>query len=459
MVEPCAASCVAPIRSDESRSRTAQIKRSDGTLMRPVLILFVAVLLIARVTDASAQRALTLAEAQREARAAAPEVRELQARIAAAEAITAQAGRRFREDPLVTSNIFRGELLGHSDERSWSVGIRQPVDLSGSWRSRLASANADLTRAQFDRDAGLRLLDERVAVAVADVALAQRQVARAEQLSNLARVAADAAHRQLEVGSAPQIDADAAALDLAGTLVTLEQTRGVLAQNRTRLARLLGRESLTDLTVEDPPESAELPVAPLDFTALIDQDPRVRAAVSDIEAARFERDVFNRLATGPVTFGLEYGQERREIPAGRFSGSLLANGLSAKWSDSELMFTVMVPLPLFNRQLEPRARATGRLLAAEPALRRVRADVNAELGSAWDALVAAARALQSVLATSAILSRDVDFVEQAVRAGLFDATTRVVTLRRLEEAGRRLDLAMRDLRVARAAWARVSGLP
>jgi len=123
------------------------------------------------------------------------------------------------------------------------------------------------------------------------------------------------------------------------------------------------------------------------------------------------------------------------------------------------VFNLTVPLPLFNRQLEPRARATGRMLAAEATLRRVRADAGAELRSAWEALVAAASVLQTVSATPAILSRDVDFVEQAVRAGFFDATTRVITLRRLEEAGRRLDLAVRDVRIARAAWVRVSALP
>jgi outer membrane protein TolC len=422
-------------------------------------VLLVVIVCILRAPDAAAQRALTLADAQREARAAAPEVGELQARIAAAEAIAAQAGRRFREDPLVTSSLFRGELLGHPDEHTWSVGIRQPFDISGSWRPRLASANADLARVRFDRETGLRLLDERVAVAVADLALAQRQVARAEQLANLARIAAEAARRQLEVGTAPQIDADAADLDLAGALLAREQTNGVLAQSRTRLARLLGRESVTDLAIEDPHESSDFPSTPPDFTALVDRDPRARAAMSEIDAARFEQEVFDRLATGPVTVGLEYGQERREIPQGRFSGSPLASGLTAKWPDSELVFTVMVPLSLFNRQLELRARATGRLLAAEAALRHVRADASVELRSAWDALVTAARALQSVSATPVILNRDVEFMEQAVRAGLFDATTRVVTLRRLEEAGRRLDVAVRDLRVARAAWARVSGLP
>jgi outer membrane protein TolC len=255
------------------------------------------------------------------------------------------------------------------------------------------------------------------------------------------------------------MDADAADLDLSGALLTLEQMKNVLAQSRTRLARLLGRTAIADITVDDLAETADVPVTPPDFTPLVDRDPRVRAAVSDIDAAQFERQVFDRLARSPVTFGLDYVQARREIPLGRLSGSPSASGLSAKWMDSELVFNVTVPLPLFNRQLESRARATGRMLIAEAALRRVRADVTTELRSAWEALVAASSALQRVSATPAILRRDVEFVEQAVRAGLFDATTRVITLRRLEEAGRRLDLAVRDVRIARAAWVRVSALP
>ena len=69
------------------------------------------------------------------------------------------------------------------------------------------------------------------------------------------------------------------------------------------------------------------------------------------------------------------------------------------------------------------------------------------------------RAWQSVSGTAAILKRDAGFVEQAVMAGQFNAITQVSALRRIEEAGRRLDVAVRDLRVARAAWIRVSRLP
>src|SRR5947209_13719932 len=114
------------------------------------------------------------------------------------------------------------------------------------------------------------------------------------------------------------------------------------------------------------------------------------------------------------------------------------------------------PMSIFNRQREPRARATGRMLAGEAKLRIARADGRMELESAWGAFETAVRTLDVLGATSTLVERDSGFIEQAVRAGAFDAMTRSLALRRLEDAGRRLDTAVRDYRAARAAWIRRS---
>ena len=424
-----------------------------------VSLLFVVMGVVVAPAPALAQRALSLVEAQAEARRNAPESAELLARIAGAEAIAAQTGRRWRDDPTLSTSVFRGRLVGHPDESAWDLSVRQAVDLSGSWKPRAAAAAADLERGRFEGEDGLRALDERVAIAVADVALAQRQVVRGERIAELQRIAADAARRQFEVGTAPQIDADAAALDLAGGLMVLEQIRGDLDRSRLRLARFLGRETARDLAAEDPPESLETPPAS-DVAGLADRDPRVRAANAELEAARFERQTFERLVMSGLTLGVDYGRQRNDIPLGAITGSLAAGGLTANWTDSDLLFSVSVPLPLFNRQREPQARATARILTAEARLRAVRADVRSELETTWFAFQTAARSLQTVAGTSVVVDRDATFVEQAVRAGQFDATTRALSLRRLEDAGRRIDEAVRNLRAARAEWIRrVSGLP
>ena len=412
---------------------------------------FIALLVVAA---AQAQQPLTLADAQTEARAHAPETQELQAVIQGAQAVAAQANRRFRQDPTLSGGYFNGALIGQ-DETTASVDVSLPVDVSGSRKPRAASAEADVQRATFDRDNGLLALDEQVATAFADVALLQRRNARETQIENLYAVAADAVHQQLGVGQAAQLDADSADLDLAAARISLAQIRGQLAQARGRLARLLGRSAGNAIVASDAPENAALPARP-DFDALIDRDPRVRAARAEIDAATFERQTYERLVTPTPTFGVSAAYNRRDIPPGSFTGVPAAGSLAATWHEPELMFNVSVPLPLFDKQLEPRAHATARLLTADARAQTVRADVRAELEGAWTSFEAAAGALQAVADTPAMIDRDVMFVEQAVRAGQFDALTRSIELRRLQDAGIRADTAVRDYRVARAAWLRRS---
>lgn len=404
--------------------------------------------------EAHAQRPLSLVAAQAEARANAPDAAELQAALVGAETLAAQASRRLRDDPTVSSSFVQGSLVGRPDEHAWNLGFSQAFDISGSWMPRAASAAADVERTRQERENGLRSLDERVAVAVADLALAQRQVARSQRIADLHGIATDAVRQQFQVGTAPQIDADSAELDFAMALASVEQAQGDVDQSRARLARLLGRETGGDLVVEDVPEVTEVPSSPPDLAKLAERDPRVRAAAAEVDAANFERQMFERLITPPLSVGAAYGRQTRDIPAGSFVGSPLAGPLAANWTDAELVFNVSVGLPLFNRQREPRARSTGRILAAEARLRTARADVRAELESSWAALQAAARAFQRVATTTVTIDRDAAFVEQAVAAGAFDTLTRTQELGRLQDAGRRVDTAVRDLRAARAAWLR-----
>jgi outer membrane protein TolC len=265
-----------------------------------------------------AQRPLTLTDAQAEARARAPDVAELQARIAAAEAMAAQAARRFREDPTIAGSVSQGRLSGRPDESAWNLGIQQPFDVSGSWKPRAASAAADVERTRQERENGLRALDEQVAIAFADGALAQRQLARGARLADLYRIASDAVGRQFQVGAAPQIDADSAELDLAGALASVDLAQGELDRSRARLARLLGRENGSDLVVDDGSEVPDVAASPPQFSTLVDRDPRVRAALAEVDAATFERQIFERLIRPPVTLG-KRGTSRSALWWGRRS--------------------------------------------------------------------------------------------------------------------------------------------
>lgn len=412
-------------------------------------------LLLLAAMPAAAQQPLTLAAAQAEARAHAPDVAALDAAVAGAEAVAAQAGRVLRQNPELSVSYSNGSLVGRPDELSWSLGATVPVDVSASWKPRMAAAGADVARALFERADGVRALDEQVAIAVADVALQQRLVARSQRILDIQTMASDAAHRQLDAGQGTELDADSADLDLVSARVALEQNRGDLASARARLARLLGRASTDGLVVDDPVEALAA-VTPPDFAALVERDPRVQAASAEVDAARFERDMYTRLATPAPTFGVDATSTRTDIPAGTFRGSPFAPTLTALWPDRELSFNVSIPLPAVDRQQEPRARATGRILAGEANLRIVRATVRSEMESTWATFDAATRAARAVAGMPALFDRDADFVEQAVRAGAFDTLTRTQALRRLVETGRTVDTTIRAYRAARAEWIRRS---
>lgn len=395
---------------------------------------------------------LSLAEAQAEARAHAPEAAELEARLRGAQAVAEDARRIFRRNPELSGGYAPGALVGQADESSWSLGLRWPLDVSGSSGPRTAAAAAGERRTRFDREDGLRALDEAAAVAVADLALAQRQVAHAGRTVSLVTVAAEAAQREMDVGTGNQLDLDAATLDLDGARASAAEARAEAGKAQAALARLLARPSIEGLEVEDPPEPA-LPAGAADLDAAVRADPRVHAAAADADAARSQLQLEERLAFPALTLGLDFARKRHDIPPGSFVGAA-GGGLSANWTDSELGVNLSVPLPLFERRQEERAQSWSRLLSAQARVDVVRASARAELQTAWAEMQAAGQQTALLAKTAEIIDRDYGLLEKAMRAGALDAVARALSVRRLVETQRRADLAVHDLRVARARWTR-----
>lgn len=405
-------------------------------------------------TVAHAETRLTLAQAQAEARAHAPDVRELVARLRGAEAIARAARRVFTTNPVVSGSVAPGAVVGRPEELAWNVGVKQQLDISGSWGARRASADADADKARLDREDGLRALDEAVAVAVADLAFAEARIARTTRIAQLFRVSAAAARKQLEVGQGNQIDADVAELDLASAQADAAQAAGSLHVAQAVLGRLLGRERYADLAVADSSPPTEGLAEP-DLAALIERDPRVGAAEAYLRAARLQLKTYERMIVPTLTLGVSYLYERRDIPEGSFSGPA-ARGLSASWPDSEVAFTVGLPLPVFDLKQPERAQATARILSAEAGLAALRADLRQQVEASWSTWMAMTQAYGRLARTPEIIEREFDLLDKAVRAGAVDAVSRALALRRLQEAALRFDTVLHDLRVAHARWMRAS---
>ncbi len=223
---------------------------------------------------------------------------------------------------------------------------------------------------------------------------------------------------------------DTADLALAAARASTIRAEGDLNSARIRLARLLGREGSSGLTVEDPAITTQaLPAVAIED--IVARAPRVRAADAEARAARHELESQERSAWPQPTLGAFLAQNRRDIPEGSFQGPGSA-GLSANWTDTELGFRVGVPLPVFERKQSERAAATGRILAAEALATRARADVRQDVESAWTMLVAARRAFEELAGTPATLEREFGLVEKSFKVGALDLVTRAVMIRSIQ---------------------------
>ena len=132
---------------------------------------------------------------------------------------------------------------GDAGESAWEVGAEWTIDISGSWAPRRGAAEAELDSVTLEGADGLRMLDEAVAVAVADLAFSQRQMARKERIVALQELSAAAARKQLDAGQGTQLDVDSADLDRASARRAVAQARGELDRAQVRLGRLMGRPS------------------------------------------------------------------------------------------------------------------------------------------------------------------------------------------------------------------------
>ncbi|AKU93145.1 Heavy metal RND efflux outer membrane protein, CzcC family [Vulgatibacter incomptus] len=397
---------------------------------------------------------MTLEEARSEARAHAPETAELEARVRGAEILLEDASRRLRHDPSLSIDFSPASAAGTSAGYSATVGARFPIDVSGSWSSRKGSAEADLERTRYDREDALRALDEAVDVAFAQLAAAQRAVTSAKRVSALFELAVDAERQRFEVGQGNRIDLDAAEIDAADARAGLEQARGAVETTRVALARLMACGLEPYLEVEDPDEPSNAPDEN-EPDAVIERDPRVRAAEAEAHAMELAVRMNERLMWPVPTVGVDFITRRSDIPEGSFHGPSSA-GLSAAWPEKEVVLSLGVPIPIFEGAREPRAQARAASLGASARVAIVRSNVRAELQQAWAAYMAAANAHRELVPTAAIISRDFELLGRAVESGAMDAVARGVALRRLEAATRRLDLAVLELRVARASWLRQS---
>lgn len=245
--------------------------------------------------------------------AAAPALRELDARVAAARARQRGAGAMpnpmlmagvqnqpidFSADPMTMVMVGASQTLVRRERReALQRAAALDVDRLG--------AEADVLRAEVARDA---------LVAWNEAAAAQNQIVANDEIAKLAALTADAARARYEVGAATQLDIIRAKLESSNVRHDVLMQRGnrdrALARLRALLALPAG-EAIPPFTL--PPHDMErhvehvaaAPALPVETPAF---------AVLDAEIARAEEEIhLARLAAKPdVTLEASYGARPRE---------------------------------------------------------------------------------------------------------------------------------------------------
>ena len=326
------------------------------------------------------------------------------------------------------------------------LGLSQTMELGGKRRLRTHGARLrlDASEALVRRQRDLVALQVRRAFALA--LIASERVATALDADSVGRALQRAAEERLLLGAGTQLELNVAAAAAARD----RRARAVAQQSRV--------QALADFqaAISLPPSDSVVPVGPLmtvEPPALL-EDSLVRAAITsrpDLVALRYERDAAEQALR--LAQALRWPDPALGISAGR------AEDFRVR------LFTIALPLPLWNRGAGERASATAALERANVAL------VAAEQGAEREIRVAT-RALQGAVESAnafdqQVVSRlreNLDLADESFRSGkisFFAYTTlrRDLVAARLDYLDALADVTERAFALAAATGSLAGGLP
>lgn len=233
-----------------------------------------------------------------------------------------------------------------------TVGVAIPLELGGKRSARVAVAGAQLTRAQLQ--AAIVAADVRVQVAqlYVEAIAAERRVTTARDQVRIAGEALRAANVRVQAGRASPLEEQRASVARVNAEANAERTARLADAARANLARRIGRpiDGTLDVGLLDrlPPLVAG-PIAPVEATGTL----ALAAADADLAVA----DAGVRLARANRVPDLNVGPALRRLEA---------------TNDTAAVFTVTIPIPIFNNGRAAIAQASAQRTQAE-AQRRVTA--------------------------------------------------------------------------------------
>lgn len=316
-----------------------------------------------RISADTSAPILTLEEAVAVAGGAAPSADAANAGIAAAQANRTVAG--LRPNPVAQAQVENVAGTGpYSGLRSaeTTMGVALPIELGGKRSARVAVANAQLSRAELE-----------AAVAAADVRLqvtslyveaisAERRLATARDQLRIADDALRAARVRVQAGRASPLEEQRADVARINAAASLERAARLAEVARLSLARRLGRpiNGGLDVALLD-----RLPAAAYGPTVLPSASGTLTMAAADADLAVADAGI--RLARANRVPDLNVGPALRRLEA---------------TNDTAVVFTVSIPIPLFNNGKAAIAQASAERSRVEARRRMTALDVEQDITEA-----------------------------------------------------------------------------
>ncbi len=298
---------------------------------------------------------LTLDQAVAAAGGSAPSADAARAEIAAAEAGRTIAG--LRPNPTVTTEVENiagtGPYAGLRSAET-TIGLAIPIELGGKRSARIAVADARTMRARLAAaiaEADIRL---QVTELYVNTLAAERRLTTALDQARIANEAQNAARVRVRAGRASPIEEQRADVTRLNAGAAVENARRLLDAARLNLGRRIGQ------TVTGPLDLAALDRLPTAYGLRLEPVAQGTLALAAADADLAIADAGVRLARSQRIPDVTVGPGVR-----RYSES----------SDTAALFSISVPIPLFNSGRAAVGQASAERSRAEAQRRMTALDV------------------------------------------------------------------------------------
>jgi len=385
---------------------------------------------------------IALREATALALARSPELGVFPYELREADARILQAGLRPNPQLQVEVEEFGGrrERSGF-DAAETTVQVGQPIELGGkrAKRTRVASLDKDLVQWDY-KSARLDVLRE-VTRAFAAALAAQERLALAERLVELSQRAQQAAADRVRAGRDSPVDVLRADVALAESRIERQKAEKTLTAARHSLAATWGGHTPAFQKVEGDFYQTPAPRPPAEVTAAVGDNP---------DLARWQTEEDKRRAALRL-------EKARGVPDLTVGGGVRR---FEQTDDEALVFSLAVPLPLFDRNQGGILGATAQLAKAHQQREAARVKTLAGLSEATSALGAAYEEV-TILHTEVLPKAQTAFdaAQQGYRQGKFDYLHLLDSQRTLFQTQMRYIDAVETYHRARADVARLTGRP